>query len=357
MVKEIQISVDAGNGGVDAVLGKTDCYFPAVRSSATGDRLNIKMMQMEAVYNTWGGMRWYIGDEVLRMAAGSPERHQGANRYGNEFHQHLVAHACAKLGAGLKGKTAVDLTLFAPPGLYNVVADVIERNFMENNGAVEIAYSDEDKPRKWNYSRVKVWPEGIGAAAALMFDYNGLPKWEDMFRGNVTLLDGGVHTLDVVTLHDGDFNAETLQSATWEKDGLRKHVLEPILREIRNMGGDFSHVTLDHIDAALRDPDHKVRVSSAITFDITARLKVYGEKYAAWAANTIIDAQLDAGNGSSILIPMGGWIDLVEPHLRKWYGDKIFDRSKHPFASKVHPAYWNAYGGAILARLVAAANT
>lgn len=355
MGKVIQISVDAGNGGVNAVTGKADCYFPSVRSVATGDRLDISLMQMDTVWHRWGGAGWYIGDDVARMGVSSPERHQGANRYGNEFHQHLVAHACAKLGAGLKGKTEIGLTLFAPPGLYNEVSAVIQRNFMENDGAVEIHYSNEDKPRKWNYTSVTVWPEGIGAAAALMFDHNGQPKWSELFRGQFALLDGGIHTLDSIVLSDGDFNPETLQHATWANDGLRKHILDPILRDIRKRGGDFSGVTLDHIDAALRDPEHKVRITSTVVIPIGPALKSYGERYAGWVANTIIDPVLNGLNGYSGLALVGGWTDIVEPHLRKWYGDKIFDRTQHTFASKIHPAYWNSYGGAVLALLMARA--
>ena len=59
----------------------------------------------------------------------------GSNRYGNEFHQFLVAVSLAKLGVK-DGK--VDLNLFAPPGLYNDLKPIIQERFMEDGGKVEI---------------------------------------------------------------------------------------------------------------------------------------------------------------------------------------------------------------------------
>lgn len=346
--KQFSVHADAGNGGVNAVCGKADCYFPSVRSLATGDRLDIGTMQMDAVWYGWNGSKYYVGDDVVKMRAGSPERHQGANRYGNEQHQFLVAVACSKFGAGLKGKQAVDLSVFAPPGMYNEASARMKEEFMDGDGKVKLHIKDEAKPREWQYTSVNVWPEGVAAAAALMFDQNGIPKWQDQFNGNVLLLDGGVYTLDVILLQDGNLNPEMLQHATWAGEGLRKHIIDPILRDLRGRGGDFSVVTVDMVDAALRHPEHKLFISSANVVEIAPMVRVYGEKYAEWVANEIIDSQLRSLDGIDKMVTIGGWSDIVTSGFKKWYGDKVFDHTKHPFASKVHRAYLNAYGSRAL---------
>ena len=75
----------------------------------------------------------------------------GANRYGNEFHQFLVAVALAKLGVK---EGAVDLTVFAPPGLFNDMKPHIKKRFTEGGGEVTIQLSGDKKPRKWHYENV-----------------------------------------------------------------------------------------------------------------------------------------------------------------------------------------------------------
>ena len=75
------ISVDAGNGGVNAVRkkGKTfeRVYFPSVRAAATGDSLGLgSQFEMDVEYVDWGGHRYFVGDDVAASRSGV-ERHQG----------------------------------------------------------------------------------------------------------------------------------------------------------------------------------------------------------------------------------------------------------------------------------------
>src|ERR1051325_2077956 len=96
-------SVDAGNGGTNAVLaqskGYKSFYGPSVRAAASGDSLGLgKGWELEYDYVDWDGHRYVTGDDVIRVTRRALERHMGINRYGNEFHQFLVALALAKLG-------------------------------------------------------------------------------------------------------------------------------------------------------------------------------------------------------------------------------------------------------------------
>ena len=143
------------------------------------------------------------GDDVIRVTRRGLERHMGSNRYGNEFHQFLVAVSLAKLGVK-DGK--VDLNLFAPPGLYNDLKPLIQERFMEDGGKVEIKLKGDKKPRAWAYKSVTVWPEGIGAAACFVLDDNGELVPSDVLTGDVVVLDIGAHTLDAVLLTNGNFN-------------------------------------------------------------------------------------------------------------------------------------------------------
>lgn len=131
------ISTDAGNGGTNAVMAKTNGgfkshYVPSVRASATGASLGLgKGMELQYEYVDWNGHRYVVGDDVIRVTRRNLERHMGGNRYGNEFHQFLVATAVA--GLGVKEGT-VDLTLFAPPGMFLEAKRMITNGFTDNKG-------------------------------------------------------------------------------------------------------------------------------------------------------------------------------------------------------------------------------
>lgn len=349
---EMIVSVDGGNGGVNGVTGAKDMYMPSVRAAATGDRLDIGARQMNATLYRWNGQLYAAGPDVLKLNMRRAERHQGANRYGNEFHQFLAAVACAALGVGTKGKGEVALTLFAPPGMYNEVKGNIVRSFMSEDGAVTLHVGDEKKARAWRYTSVTVWPEGMAALMALIYNQSGQPQWAEQFGGNLLILDGGVHTLDALFIQDGEINPEALQHSTKAGQGLRTHVLEPVLRDLNKRGGDFGAVTLDMVDEALRHPQQQLFIGS-LKVDLAPLFAARSEAYASWIANEVIDSEFSGLNGINRLVLVGGMADLVQPYLTKWYGEKVFNRAAHTFASKVHPAYWNAYGGLVLAKLMA----
>ena len=243
-------SVDAGNGGTNAVLikgkGRMRRYYePSVRAVATGDSLGLgDDLELQYDYVDWYGHRYVTGDDVIRITRRNLERHVGAGRYGNEFHQFLVAVALAKLG--IRSGT-VDLTVFAPPGLYRDFKPAIQENFLEHDGETEIRLKNDREPRVWNYANVTVWPEGIGAAACFILDKDGELVESDILAGETVILDIGVFTLDALRLTNGNFNPEALEHATWEDAGINVHLRQPILRAIKQNSDEFANTTVDDL--------------------------------------------------------------------------------------------------------------
>ena len=79
MSKQI-VSVDAGNGGVNAVMSLGNgryrsVYFPSVRAAATGDSLGLgKELEIQYSFIDWYGHRYVLGDDVLRVTRRHMER-------------------------------------------------------------------------------------------------------------------------------------------------------------------------------------------------------------------------------------------------------------------------------------------
>jgi hypothetical protein len=350
-------SVDAGNGGTNAILaqpkGYKSFYEPSVRAAATGESLGLgKGWEMEYDYVDWGGHRYVTGDDVIRVSRRQLERHIGANRYGNEFHQMLVAHALARLG--VKSGT-VDLTLFAPPGLFNDLKVFVKERFGQRGGRVEISLKGDKKPRKFQYEQITLWPEGLGAAACFVLDEKGELSPSDVLSGEVVVLDLGAHTLDAIQLSNGNFNAESLQHATWEAGGVHVHIREPILRAVKKqLGDDAANLTVDDIDRVIRlgsvSNDYTLTVAG-LDADLKPLIDRYCERYAEWVSNNIADGVFDGFRGIKSVILVGGGAGLVEPYLSKqtWYGSKILDRKSHKTTKDVHPVDMNAVGGLRLA--------
>lgn len=348
------VSADAGNGGVKAALstpkGFKTFYMPSVRAVATGDTLGLgKEWEMQYDYVDWYGYRYVTGDDVTRVTRRGIERHIGADRYGNEFHQFLIAVALANLGIQ---SGSVDLTLFAPPGLYNEIKPFVLERFAENKGEVSLRLKGDKKPRLWRYENVTVWPEGIGAAACFVLDDNGQFAPSDAVKGDLVVVDVGVHTLDVVRFVNGNFNPESLQHATWEAGGVQVHIREPILRDLKKRGGDdFSLLTVDDVDRVIRlgsvSGDYMLAVAGK-EVDMKPLLDKYRARYAEWIGNTVISAGFDNLRGIRGMVVVGG-AGLVEDHLRAYYGDKVMNLKDYPTTKKVHPIDMNSVGGMRLA--------
>jgi Actin like proteins N terminal domain len=344
------ISVDAGNGGTNAVLsrkgGYSSVYFPSVRASATGDTLGLGAdLELQYDFVDWNGHRYIVGDDVIRVTRRNLERHMGLNRYANEMQQFLIAVAIGKLGVT---KGTVDLTLFAPPGAYNQLKPDIIKRLMEDKGEVEIHFKGDKKARSWHYESVTVWPEGVGAAACFILDDKGELVKSDVLVGDTVVLDMGAYTLDALKLTDGNFNPEALQYATWENGGIHAHIREPILSVIKKKADDFANVTVDDIDQVIRTGlekgDYTLR-AAGLTVDVKPLVDKYRERYAEWIANNIGDGVFNSFRGVKSVILVGGGTTLIRDHMLKWYGDKILDPKQNPSTAKVHPVDMNAVGG------------
>ena len=344
------VSVDAGNGGTNAVLDKgkgkyKSLYFPSVRAAATGDSLGLGK-ELELQYDTvdWYQHRYVVGDDVLRVTRRHLERHSGPNRYANELHQFLIATAIAQLGVK---SGEVDLTLFAPPGLYvKMQPEMIKR--LNDAGEVRIQLKGDRKPRTWTYSHITIWPEGVGAVGCFVLDDNGGMAQSDVLDGETIVLDLGAYTLDALKLTNGNFNPEALEHATFENGGVATHVLDPILRVVKGQGDDFSLLVADDIDRVLRlglvSEDYTLKVAS-YEIDLAPLIEKQRQRYAEWIANNIIDGAFSGLRGIRNLILVGGGSLLVEDYLQDWYGDKLLNRKKNPTTRKIHPTDFNAVGG------------
>jgi hypothetical protein len=279
----------------------------------------------------------------------------GVNRYGDEFHQFLVANALTRMG--VKNGT-VDLTLFAPPGLFATVKDEMVHRFMEHNGVVRIKLSSDRKPREWQYTNINVWPEGMGAAMCFAVDDTGTIVNDNLLRGDTVILDVGAFTLDALKLIDGDFNPESLEHATWQNAGVNTHVREPLLRMLHKRDNDFKVLTVDDMDAVIRrgymEGDFTLRVADK-EIDLASVVEGYSERYADWIANNIIDGVFDGFRGIKVAMLVGGGAGMVADKIQYLYGTydpskpnkggKVLNPKKHELTKKVHPVDMNAVGG------------
>ena len=350
------VSIDAGNGGTNGVLaqatGYKSQYFPSVRAIATGDTLGLgSQFEMQYEYVDWGGHRYVVGDDVVHVSRRGIERHQGAFRYGDEFHEFLVSVAIAKLGVE---SGTVDLTLFAPPGMYANAREAIQARFKQNNSKVRIKLSSDVITREWQYENITVWPEGIGAAACFVIDDEGrvIPD-NDVLSGQTVVLDMGMHTLDALQMVDGNFNPESLATATWENGGIKVHLLEPILRQIRKVDEDFELLTIDDIDEVIRQgiktQDFKLRVAGK-EVDLKSSVDKYAERFSEWIANNIIDGVFNGLRGFKSAILVGGGAVLTAPYLMNWYESKLLQFNENDATKGIDPVDANAVGGIRLAK-------
>jgi hypothetical protein len=346
-------SVDAGNGGTNAVLLKGKAknpksyYMPSVRAAATGESLGLSQFEMDYEYVDWYGNRYVVGDDVVRVTRRHLERHLGQDRYANEFHQFLVAVALAKLGV-TTGK--VNLTLFCPPSLFTQHKQNMVDTFQKT--PVKLSMKGDKKPREWSYEQVSVYPEGIGAVSCFVFDAEGNVVDQNLLQGQTVVLDCGLWTLDTLILSDGNFNPEALQTATNQNAGVQTHIREPLLKTLHDTDEDFTVLTVDDVDLAIRNgltnQDYTVS-SGGKEIDMKPILDKLSERYAGWIANNIIDSQLNGLRGIRSAILVGGGATLVDSYLRRWYGDKILDHSTHEATKDIHPVDMNAVGGLRLA--------
>jgi hypothetical protein len=346
-------SVDAGNGTVKALGLKVGnkrfkrVNFPAVRAMASGDSLGLgETFEMQYETVQWGGHRYVVGDDVIRVTRRGLERHMGASRYGDEMHRFLTTYALAAMD--FKGGD-VALTLFAPPGLYNEAKQQITDRFADG---ADIQLSSDKGRRSFKWENISVWPEGIGAAAALIIDEQGNQVPNDIMRDQTVIIDIGAFTTDALSMTNGNFNPESLGTATWQNAGVETHVRRPILQDVHKLDNDFRVLTVDDVDAAIRtglETGDYTLSSAGKEVDIQPLLDKWRMRYADWLANNICSGEFNDFLGVRSVILVGGGSALVQDHLMEMYGTKIVDLKDHPHTKNIHPVDLNAVGGLRLA--------
>lgn len=208
-------------------------------------------------------------------------------------------------GGGIK---RLNVGSTAPPSFDDDDMPDLKKRFAEAGGKVAIKFKHK-KAISWQYSDLTIWPEGIGAAACFALDETGQPADTDSLSGETVILDLGMYTLDALQMSDGNFNPESLQHATWENDGIRANILEPILQLLKKQSADFQIVTtanglaqggIDTIDG------NYVIQSEQAEVDIEPLFVKYSERYAERIANNIVDGVFKRAARSSLAHP-GRW--------------------------------------------------
>lgn len=351
-------SVDAGNGGTNAILWHNGqqfgpIYFPSIRMEVTGDSLGFGN-ELSIDYVDYKGSRYAVGDDVLLFNNPNITAHRGGeNRYGDETQQFLVDTAIAGLGvtAGV-----VQLILFAPPGVYSEVKDRLAGAF--EGREVEIQLKDDSGPRRWRYKDVKVLPEGLGALMAFGFTDEGENAFTTVLDGRNLLLDVGLYTVDAVEILNGQVISENKQEMSFRDDGIFKQVLQPVLRYAKTHGGrDFRDLTAADVDHSLRAglvgydrrsmSIEKCRFSvrrANKTLDLTDEFQAAFQRLATWL-HSVIDSSFNELAGYSGLFLIGGGADLVREYIRTKYPDRLWDHATIDHIANVEPWDMNIVGG------------
>ena len=232
-------------------------------------------------------------------------------------------------------------------GLYLEAKGDIEARIKKMSGKVALQFKGDKRPRAFTIEQVTVWPEGLGAVACYLFDKAGKPIDSDLLEGEIVVLDSGMYTLDALQVSNGQFNPESLASATWEGAGISTHLLTPMLRTLKKQGQDFQLLHTDAVDRVIRQGittgDYTLRVAGQ-QVDIKPLLDKYSERYAEWISNNIIDGVFNGLRGIKTLILVGGGAVFIRDQLPKWYPDKLA-----PALPDIVPVDMNAVGGLRLA--------
>ncbi len=349
-------AVDAGNGGTNVAIVKAGNkkikthYEPSVRAEVSGSSLDLGSIEMDYEWTQWGNRLFVTGDDVLTVARRQKvDRHIGSQRYGDEFHQFLVANALAR--AGVKDGDSVNLILFAPPELYTEKKPLIIERFSEHGSKTMIMLKGDKKPRTITYESVNVIPEAIAAAFCFALDDNGQAVSTDALTGDVLVIDIGVYTIDCVILSNGELNTESY--LTREREGLQR-MRKELLSGLRARGGDYRALTEDDIDLlirrALTEADYCLEIAGKGA-NLEKQFNEAAENYAGWIHNNLLDSEFDNLSGIRSLLLTGGGAAIVEPHIRRWLEEpgKLLDRTIYPTTKTVPSAFMNAVGGLRLA--------
>lgn len=333
-------SVDPGNGLVNAYKATaagtiTSDSFPSARAEYKAGSVGLAEFEQNAEVITINGTPYVFGDEVF-ISARNTSRHQGAERYGNEAWRTLVLAAIARLK--VKSGAVIDLVTFAPPSLLERAKAAIIEHMADTTHIVQT--SNRKTELEFTIRNVTVLPEGAAALLAFALDSSGSMQSADALAGKNVILDMGMYTFDDMTVTNGKLNVQDIEHATRENSGIREYILRPTLSDVKRVGNaDFSLMTVDHIDQALRQglqstytdasgqtrADYRLNSGAGTSMNIENFLVAHGETYATWIADNVIDGQLSGLRGYKSAILVGGGTPLVWEFLNRWYPGKLLD--------------------------------
>ena len=366
MTPDYTVAVDGGNGMVNAYAlwpnGKIkSTRLSAISARVTGDTLGLGGQEFKFDYYEFPNGKFVFGDAVA-LVGDRVNSHQSLYRYGDQAHRDLTAVALAKMGIK---SGEIDLTVFCPPGIFKEERKRITNAFA--NSSVRLRKNNERKWRQWEYKSVIVLPEGITALGCFALDAQGYPvKNVEALSGTTLVLDLGMLTADSFLCIDGRFSAENIHSATSTDGGIKRHVLEPILHDLRADSKEFRHSNWADVDIVLRrwlkrrstcfrterepDPCSACTTNCVISgprnnIQLGRGFERYIDQYAYWVESAIIDSKYEAADKCSSIILIGGGGALIKRHLKGTYGDLILDTGKIASVKGVHPIDMNAVGG------------
>ena len=356
--KMIYAAVDAGNGFTNAVCGKLrgkviKTSFPSVRCKAPERNLGLGSdyeVQYEII--NWLDQRYTYGEEAVRFSAKALERHHGEERYGDKFHGMLVALALYRMR--IKSKSTINLTLFMPPGLCTTK----HKQHVIDSFSEGLSIAVDGDYYEWDFDQISVRPEGLGAVISFMISPTIKPLAHNIFDGEILIVDAGTYTLDILRISDGNFDPESLATATWEADGLFRHIITPVLEAIHKFADDdFKVITPDMVDKAIYESHYAIGkkcsiVSAGKSMDLTEAVRAASKRYTEWIVANIFDSHYRGLLGIKYVIVVGGGAYLISEHLKEdvQMGAKIFDYSKLSQLKGVRPTELNAIGGQRWAR-------
>jgi hypothetical protein len=344
------VSADVGNGGSNFVISKNGkspsypyLYYPSVRARSTARAewgIDIPYKQY-----AWGEDVYMAGDDVINFAKTLPQSQRGAKRYGNDFHQFMIAVAMANAELPDGG---VDLVIYCPPSVYVADKDAIRSTFLGEEVSIHVI--GEKQPRHWLYENVSVLPECYAASMCFLFDSKGRVYESDFLMGNTLFVDIGVHTTDFVLLYNGQPNIEDFPKATYPNISVNRLVRNEVLKAIKGASSDFSMLTVEHIDQVIRNAYNGDADGAQFVLeyggqhDITGLIQQQGDQLAE-AVYQVVESDFAGLEGINKLVLIGGGALMVMGYLYGKYGEKVVDTRTYETTAVLHPIHFNAVGG------------
>lgn len=355
------VVLDSGNGHTNAaILDERDRrlthQMATVRSSITSGNLSWGKAADYTVFS-WRGQDYVAGWDITQLPPERirQERQIGPSRYGNESQLFFLAATLSELGMTTpKGQVMpVNLVTLTPPGYFEEAKTRILEAY-GNREVYEITASRPDKngqlrtsTTRFQIAELSVQPEGLAAVSSILLDEKGVPVETSLLNGRVLILDVGYFTADAPVLNSGRLDRASLGNVTFPDFGIRSGVVTPLLSQLRTYNPDFSVLTENHIDQAIRlglNGRGFNIASGGQAFDFESLFNHIRDEYANRIMSTVIDSEFSGLRGYEYIIPIGGGAYFLMDHLKARYGSKVVDVTTLPHTKKVGLENLNAEG-------------